>query len=83
LSSLFGTAPCTAGESCQDRFAIALADVATQAAAPVAVVAKRAPAAKPVTQNAPAQPAPRKKSNDSEREYMKKLDKDLDSMLGK
>ena len=42
-------------------------------------VAKRAPAAKTVAR----QNAPGKKTPDSEREYMKRLNKDLDNLLGK
>ena len=45
LSSLFGTAQCAASEPCPDRFAISVADVAQEAAAPPPV-AKRAPAPK-------------------------------------
>ena len=71
VSSLFGTPQCASGESCQDHFAINVATVAREAAPPP--VAKRAPALKT---------APRKTPG-SEREYMKRFDKDLDKLLGK
>ena len=71
LSSLFGTPQCAAGESCQDHFAINVATVARQAAPPP--VAKRAAAPKTASQKTPG----------SEREYMKRFDKDLDKLLGK
>ena len=54
-----------------------MTDVAQEAAvAPPA--AKRASAPRTETQNPPGKKAP-----DSEREYMKKLNKDLDNLLGK
>jgi serine/threonine protein kinase len=81
LASLFGTAQCGAGENCQDHFAIAVADVARDPA-PQAPAAKRAPGPK-ASQNAPGHATPPRKANESEREYMKRLDKDLDSLLGK
>ena len=77
LSSLFGTTQCAASDPCTDRFAISVADVAQEAPAPPPV-AKRAPAPKTGAQNAPGKKAP-----DSEREYMKRLNKDLDNLLGK
>ena len=52
LPSLFGMAQCAASEPCPDRFAIGVADVAQEAAAPPPV-AKRAPAA----QDRPRRPA--------------------------
>ena len=77
LASLIGTPQCAASEPCPDRFAIGVTDVAQEAAvAPPA--AKRAPAPRTETQNPPGRKAP-----DSEREYMKKLNKDLDNLLGK
>ena len=76
LASLFGKAQCAASEPCPDRFAISVAEVAQEAAPPPA--AKRAPAPRNETQNAPGKKAP-----DSEREYMKRLNKDLDNLLGK
>jgi len=77
LASLIGTPQCAASEPCPDRFAIGVTDVAQEAAvAPPA--AKRAPAPRTETQNPPGKKAP-----DSEREYMKKLNKDLDNLLGK
>ena len=79
LSSLFGTAQCAASEPCPDRFAISVADVAQEAPPPPPPpVAKRAPAPKTAGQTAPGKKAP-----DSEREYMKRLNKDLDNLLGK
>ena len=72
LSSLFGTPQCAAGESCQDHYAISVANIARNAAAPPPA-AKRAPATKPTPRKAPG----------SEREYMKRFDKDLDKLLGK
>ena len=51
-------------------------EVAQEAAPPPA--AKRAPAPRNETQSAPGKKAP-----DSEREYMKRLNKDLDNLLGK
>ena len=77
LASLIGTAPCAASAPCADRFGIAVADVAQEAAAPPPA-AKRPPPAKPAP---PA--APGKRSTESEREYMKRLNKDLDALLGK
>jgi serine/threonine protein kinase len=76
LDSLLGRAQCAASEPCPDRFAIGVADVAQEAAPPPA--AKRAPVPRADTQNAPGKKAP-----DSEREYMKRLNKDLDNLLGK
>jgi len=76
LVSLLGTVQCAASEPCPDRFAISVADVAQEAAPPPA--AKRAPAPRNETQTPPGKKAP-----DSEREYMKKLNKDLDNLLGK
>ncbi|MCE9658667.1 MAG: protein kinase [Burkholderiales bacterium] len=73
LSGLFGAVQCAPGETCQDRFAIAVANVAREAAPPPA--ARRAPAPGPAT--------PGKKNTDSEREYMKRFNKDLDNLLGK
>jgi len=78
FSSLFGKAQCAAAEPCPDHFAIGVADVAQEAAAPPPA-GKRAPAPKPSAPN----PAAGKKAPDSEREYMKRLNKDLDSLLGK
>ena len=75
-ASLFGRPQCAASEPCPDRFAISVAEVAQEAAPPPA--AKRAPAPRNETQNAPGKKAP-----DSEREYMKRLNKDLDNLLGK
>jgi serine/threonine protein kinase len=82
LSSLFGTPRCAAGESCQDRFAVSVASIAREAAPPPPV-AKRAPAAKPASQNSRGTASPGRKTPDSEREYMKRLNKDLDNLLGK
>jgi hypothetical protein len=82
LSSLLGTAQCTMGESCQDHFAISVANIAKEAAPP-SPVAKRAPDRKTASQNAPGNARPGKKAPDSEREYMKRLNKDLDNLLGK
>ena len=81
LPSLFGTVPCAAGASCADRYAISVIDVAREAAAPERV-AERAPRAK-VAKSASADAAQRKKGSESEREYMKKFDKNLDNLLGK
>jgi hypothetical protein len=78
LPALFGTSPCTAGQTCQDRYAIAMANIAREAAAPSPSAGKRAPAPKTAAANPPA-----KKSTESEREYMKRLNKDLDNLLGK
>jgi hypothetical protein len=55
-----------------------VANVALEAAAPPAA-ARRPPATRPAAQN----PPPGKKTPDSEREYMKRLNKDLDNLLGK
>ena len=77
LPALFGTVPCAAGETCQDRFAISVANVARDAAATPSV-GKRGPVPKTAAANPPA-----KKSTESEREYMKRLNKDLDNLLGK
>ena len=71
LSSLFGTPQCAAGETCEDHYAISVANIAREAAPPPAV--KRAPSPKPPSQKTPG----------SEREYMKRFDKDLDKLLGK
>ena len=71
LSSLFGRPQCAAGESCPDRFALSVANIAREAAPPPA--SRRAPAPKPAAQKAPG----------AEREYMKRFDKDLDKLLGK
>ena len=76
VASLFGKAQCAASAPCPDRFAISVADVA-QEAAPPPPVARRGPPPK-------ASPPPQgKKTPDSEKEYMKRLNKDLDSLLGK
>ncbi|MEO5882536.1 MAG: serine/threonine-protein kinase [Caldimonas sp.] len=77
LPSLFGKPQCAAGEPCPDPFAIGVADVVQEAAAGVPA-ARRTPAPRPATRT----PAPGK-APDSEREYMKRLNKDLDSLLGK
>ncbi len=71
LASLFGAPQCPAGESCPDRFAIGVADIA-KVEAPPAPVARKVPAPK-----AAAKPP------GNEREYMKRLNQDLDKMLGK
>ncbi len=73
LAGLFGAVQCAPGETCADRFAIAVANVAREAAPPP--TARRAPA--------PAPANPGKKNADSEREYMKRFNKDLDNLLGK
>ena len=72
LPALFGTPQCAAGENCQDHFAISVANVAGEVAAPPPA-AKRAPA----TKTAPP------KTPDAEREYMKRFNRDLDKLLGK
>ena len=75
MASLFGKAQCAASAPCPDRFAISVADVAQEAAPPP--VARRGPPPK-------ASPPPQgKKTPDSEKEYMKRLNKDLDNLLGK
>ena len=83
LPSLFGTASCAAGQSCPDRYAIKVADVSRQAA-PVVPVAERTERPK-ATPGATTRAAPKKKApaHDSEREYMKQFDKDLDNLLRK
>ena len=82
LSSLLGTPQCATGESCQDRFALGVANVAREAA-PLPPVARRAPVPKTASQNPQRTPSPGKKTPDSEREYMKRFNKDLDNLLGK
>jgi len=82
LSSLFGTPQCATGESCQDHFAISVASIAMEAAQP-SPVAKPGPGPKTASQNAPGNARPRKKAPGSEREYMERLNKDLDRMLSK
>jgi hypothetical protein len=82
LSSLFGTPQCATGESCQDHFAISVASIAMEAAPP-SPVAKPGPGPKTASQNAPGNARPRKKAPGSEREYMERLNKDLDRMLSK
>ena len=72
VSSLFGTPPCAAGESCLDHFAIAVANVAMTNAPPAATT-KHGPATKTAPRKTPA----------SEREYMKRFNQDLDKLLGK
>jgi len=76
LAALVGQAQCAASAPCAGRFGIAIADVAQEAAPPVA--AKR-----PAPGKAPSAQNPVKKNPDSEREYMKRLNKDLDTLLGK
>jgi hypothetical protein len=78
LASLIGKPQCAASTPCPDRFGIAVADIAQEAPAPP-LAAKRPPPGKP----APQAPNPGKKSAESEREYMKRLNKDLDTLLGK
>ncbi|MEC5386838.1 protein kinase [Uliginosibacterium sp. H3] len=79
LASLFGTPQCAAA-SCADHFALSVANI-TKEAAPAPVVKPTVPAPKPATPQ--ATPSPSKKAPDSEREYMKRLNKDLDNLLGK
>ena len=82
LAGLFGTPRCAAGESCPDHFAIGVANIAREAAPPPPA-AKRAPAPRTASQNPPRNASPGKKTPDSEREYMKRFNKDLDNLLGK
>jgi serine/threonine protein kinase len=81
LSGLLGTPRCAAGEPCPDHFAISVASIARQPAPPPA--AKRTRGPQTAAPNAQATTPPGRKAPDSEREYMKKLDKDLDKLLGK
>ena len=80
LTGLFGTPQCAAGGNCEDHFAISVANIAREAA-PVPAVKPATPAPKPAAPQ--ASPGQGKKAPDSEREYMKKLNKDLDNLLGK
>jgi hypothetical protein len=75
LASLFGTAQCAASAPCPDRFAIGVADVAQEAPPPPVARRGAPPKASPPPQG--------KKAPDSEKEYMKRLNKDLDNLLGK
>ncbi len=72
LSALFGTPQCSSGESCQDHYAVSIANIARDAAPPPPA-AKRTPAPKAAPPRTP----------DAEREYMKRFNQDLDKMLGK
>ncbi|HSD39400.1 MAG TPA: serine/threonine-protein kinase [Rhodocyclaceae bacterium] len=79
LPGLFGTPQCAAGTHCEDHFAIGVANITTEAA-PAPVAKPAAPAQKPAALR--ASPSQAKKTPDAEREYMKRLNKDLDNLLG-
>ncbi|MDB5815031.1 MAG: serine/threonine protein kinase [Rhodocyclales bacterium] len=69
LTGLFGAPQCAPGQVCPDHYAISSASIAEVAL--------------PVSKPAAPQSPPAKKKPDSEREYMKRLNKDLDNLLGK
>lgn len=77
LASLFGAPQCAATATCDDHFALETASIA-EVAAPALKPLPPAPRPAPTPSAAPAKAKP-----DSEREYMKRLNKDLDNLLGK
>jgi hypothetical protein len=99
LGGLLGIPQCAPGQTCPDHFAVSTANIAKVAAPvvkpeptatkpelpvakPAAPVSRPAPASRPAPVTKPSDPSG-KKAPDSEREYMKKLNKDLDNLLGK